>query len=48
VLRVVRGLGHGLDESAIRAANGIRFKPAQRNGHPVDFRTTLTIVFRLA
>lgn len=48
VLRVVRGLGHGLDESAIRAAGGIRFTPAQRNGQPVDFRTTLTIVFRLA
>ncbi len=48
VLRVMRGLGHGLDESAIRAATAIRFKPAQRSGQPVDFRTTLNIVFRLA
>jgi TonB family protein len=48
VLRVLRGLGHGLDESATRAAAAMRFKPAQRDGHPVDVRTTLTIVFRLA
>ena len=47
VLRVVRGLGHGLDETAARAAEAIRFKPAQAGGHPIDFRTTLHIVFRL-
>lgn len=48
VVRVVRGLGHGLDESATRAALGIKFKPAQSGGHPIDFRTTIHIVFRLA
>jgi len=48
VLRVVRGLGHGLDEAATRAALGMRFKPAQSAGRPVDFRTTVHIVFRLA
>src|SRR5579862_4945059 len=32
VNRVVRGLGHGLDEAAIAAANKIRFKPALRFG----------------
>jgi TonB family protein len=48
VLRVVKGLGHGLDESATRAAEAIRFKPAQSNGRPVDFRSTVHIVFRLA
>ena len=47
VLRVVRGMGHGLDESAARAAGQIRFKPAQAGGKPVDFRATLRIVFRL-
>src|SRR5581483_1658067 len=30
VNRVVRGLGHGLDEAAIAATNKIKFKPAQR------------------
>jgi TonB family protein len=48
VLRVVSGLGHGLDESATRAAQGIRFKAAQSSGRPVDFRSTVHIVFRLA
>jgi TonB family protein len=47
VLRVVRGLGHGLDELATRAAEQIKFKPAQASGRPVDFRTTVQIVFRL-
>lgn len=48
VLRVVCGLGHGLDQSAARAVQGVRFKPAQRNGQPIDVRTTVNIVFRLA
>lgn len=48
VLQVVRGLGHGLDEAAASAATQIRFKPAQAAGRPVDFRTTVHIVFRLA
>jgi TonB family protein len=48
VLRVVRSLGHGLDESAIRAAEQIRFKPATRGGLPIDSTATLHIVFQLA
>jgi TonB family protein len=48
VLGVVRGLGHGLDDSAMRAARGIRFSPARTAGRPVDVRTTVHIVFRLS
>lgn len=48
VKRVVRGLGHGLDEAAIRAAEQIKFKPATRGGAPVDSTATLHIVFQLA
>lgn len=48
VVRVVRGLGHGLDEAAIHAAEQIRFKPATRGGTPVDSTATLHIVFQLA
>jgi TonB family protein len=48
VLRVVRGLGHGLDEEAQRAALRIRFKPAQSDGRPVDSRATVHITFRLS
>jgi TonB family protein len=47
VLRVVRGLGYGLDEMAAQAAQRIRFRPATSKGVPVDFRATLTILFRL-
>jgi TonB family protein len=48
VLRVVRGLGHGLDEAAQRAALRIRFKPAQSAGRPVDSRATVHITFLLS
>ena len=45
---VVRGLGHGLDEEARRVAQQIRFRPATRDGRPVDLTTTITITFQLA
>jgi TonB family protein len=48
VNRVIRGLGHGLDENAIRAAQQIQFKPAMSNGHAVDFPATVHIVFEIA
>jgi TonB family protein len=48
VLRVVRGLGYGLDEAAERAARRIRFKPAQSGDRPVDARATVHITFRLS
>ena len=48
VLKVIRGLGHGLDEAAIRAAEQIRFKPALRDGQPADSTAVLHIVFQLA
>jgi TonB family protein len=48
VIEVVRGLGHGLDDSATRAAQQIKFKPAQRDGQPVDSTATVHIVFQLA
>jgi len=48
VVRVVRGLGHGLDENAIEAARGIRFRPAQSGGRAVDSTALVHIVFELA
>jgi TonB family protein len=48
VLGIERGLGHGLDEAATRAAGQIQFKPARRNGQPVDTTATLHILFQLA
>lgn len=45
---VTRGLGHGLDEEAKRVASQIRFRPATKNGQPIDSTTTITITFQLA
>jgi TonB family protein len=44
---VLEGLGHGLDEAAMVAARRIKFKPARRNGEPVDLTAILRVVFRL-
>jgi TonB family protein len=48
VIRVVQGLGHGLDDAAVEAARRIDFKPALRNGKPIDYVATLRVVFQLA
>ena len=48
VNRVVRSLGHGLDEAAIAAANKIRFKPALRNGQPMDSTAVVHVTFQMA
>lgn len=48
ILRTVKGLGHGLDETALRAAQDIRFRPAERDGQPVDFSAAVHIYFQLA
>jgi outer membrane biosynthesis protein TonB len=48
VNRVIKGLGHGLDEAAARAAEQIKYKPALSNGHPVDFPAVVHIVFQTA
>jgi len=48
ILRIVRGLGHGLDDAAVQAAEKIRFKPALRDGQPSDSTVVVHIVFQLA
>src|SRR3984885_1860760 len=48
VNRVISGLGHGLDEAAIRAAQQIKFKPAKQDNQPVDFPARVRIEFHMA
>jgi periplasmic protein TonB len=48
VLRVIRGLGYGLDDAAVHAAEQIRFKPALQDGQPADSTAVLHIIFQLA
>ena len=45
VLRVVRGLGLGLDENAIRALKKWRFRPGKRYGKPVDVALNIEVDF---
>ena len=49
VLGVTNGLGHGLDESAVRAVQATRFRPAvDSNGSPVDWEGVVNISFQMA
>ena len=48
VLRVVHGLGSGLDESARTAAEQIRFRPGKKDGVPVDRTGLVQITFELS
>ncbi len=45
--RVVRGLGHGLDEAALLAARQYRFVPATAGGRAVRVRMDWSVQFRL-
>jgi len=48
VVHMIRGLGNGLDESAIAAARMIQFRPATRGAVAVDSTAVVHIVFQLA
>jgi len=48
VLKVLQGLGYGLDEMALRCAEQIKFKPAMHAGQPVDSTAVVHIIFQLA
>ena len=46
-LRVVRGLGLGLDEQALKAIAQWKFQPGARDGQPVPVQATIEVNFRL-
>ena len=46
-VRVVRGLGAGLDQSAIAAVKQWRFDPARKQGAPVDVVVEVSVEFRM-
>ena len=47
-LSVVRGLGHGLEENAMREIASIwKFWPGMRNGQAVDVWVTIEVTFNL-
>ena len=47
VLKVVRGLGLGLDKNAINALKKWRFRPGMRDGKPVDVALNIEVDFKL-
>jgi TonB family protein len=48
VHNVIHGLGHGLDESAMKSAPTYKFRPATQNGQPVEYTTNIIIKFQTA
>jgi protein TonB len=46
-IRILRGLGMGLDEKALEAVRQYRFKPATQNGHPVAVEMNVDVVFQI-
>jgi TonB family protein len=48
ILKILQGLGHGLDEQAMHAAERIQFKPAEHDGQQIDSEATVHIIFELA
>jgi periplasmic protein TonB len=46
-IRVVRGLGNGLDAKAIAAVKQWKFQPAMKDGHPVNVQISVEVGFKL-
>lgn len=46
--KVLKGIGNGCDEEAIRAVRKAKFKPGEINGEPVSIRFSIPIEFRLS
>jgi protein TonB len=46
-IRIVRGLGSGLDAKAIDAVRQWRFEPARKDGKPVNVLISVEVAFRL-
>ena len=46
-VRVIRGMGMGLDERAVEAVKQYRFKPAMENGRPVMVEMNIEVTFQI-
>jgi len=46
-VRVLRGIGMGLDEKAVEAVSHYKFKPAMENGHPVAVEMQVEVNFEI-
>ena len=48
VIGISSGLGHGLDQAAMRAVQSMRFTPAMQDGRPIGWDGVVNINFQLA
>jgi TonB family protein len=46
-IKVENGLGHGLDENAVKAVEGWRFEPARQDDQPIEKKIEVTVTFNL-
>ena len=46
-VHVIRGVGHGLNEEAVKAVSQYRFKPAIKDGQPIECELTIEINFTI-
>lgn len=46
-VKIVRGLGYGLDQNAMDAARQSKFKPATKDGIPVPVQINMEMTFKL-
>jgi periplasmic protein TonB len=45
--QILKGLGAGLDEAAVKAVQQTKFKPGKQRGKPVKVQVAIPIIFRL-
>lgn len=45
--KVIKGIGMGCDEEAVRAVKDSKFKPASNKGQSIKAKSTLAIVFKI-
>lgn len=46
-VRIIRGVGMGLDQKALEAVRQYRFRPAMENGHPVPVQVNVEVQFQI-
>lgn len=46
-LKIVKGIGDGCDEEAMRVISQTRWEPGRQRGKPVNVRLTLPVQFKL-
>jgi protein TonB len=46
-VRVIRGVGMGLDEKALEAVRQYKFKPAMEGGKPVPVQVNVEVNFQI-